>query len=154
MRELLKNNTHAACIDAVIAADSIHASILKQGSRRIVDATQMRPFLNFARLSTTGQKVFIISHSQLPVEPYASTTETTHYLLRQLALTERGAKPQAHEFAPLTLTKRNGFHAAGYPGEDGAAHLQHLRNIAVLWSHLKQHRHRDGSTSPDASTER
>lgn len=148
VRELLKCDAHVARIHAVVSADSIYASIHRKGSQRTVDTTQMLPFLNYARLATAGQKTFIISYSQLPVETYASTAETTHYLLRQLALSEQRATPQDHSFTALTLAERKGFRAAGYPGEDGDAHLQHLRNISVLWSHLKRRRELEYSPAP------
>lgn len=138
VREVLKRDANRERIEAVLAADSIYASIhVVDGSRRL-DATQMAPFLAFARLAIAGKKRFVITHSQLPVEPYASTVETADYLLEATGLRRRGLPALGVDFTPISRASSGGFTVQGYAGADGEAHLQHLREIASLWRMLRE----------------
>ncbi|MCR9295878.1 MAG: hypothetical protein NXI32_24440, partial [bacterium] len=138
VREILKDPQSVQQIRAVVAADSIYASIQIDRDRRRVDATQMEPFLEFARRAMANEKSFIISHSQLPVEAYASTVETAEYLLEQTGITRMPLGTQVDaSFSPVSVAQSGSFKVWSFPGDDGESHLKHLRNIAVLWSDLK-----------------
>ncbi|MEN1680794.1 MAG: hypothetical protein AAGJ46_14490 [Planctomycetota bacterium] len=138
VREVLKREANRERIDAVLAADSIYASIHSVDGQRRVDATQMAPFLEFARLAIGGEKRFLVTHSQLPVEPYASTVETADYLLAATGLTRKELPALGVKFTPISRASSGGFTVLGYPGADGEAHLQHLREIASLWRMLRE----------------
>ena len=110
VRELLKNKANQQRIDAIIAADSIYASIHLRNGQRQVDERQMAPFLTFARKAMDGDKLFLVSHSQLHVEPYASTVETAEYLLRKACLTRRKLAPSGlTSFNPISEASRGKF---------------------------------------------
>lgn len=134
VREILKSAAAVKQVDSLVAADSIYASIHIQGSRRVVDAEQMEPFLNFARLAARKEKSFLLSHSQLPVEPYASTVETADYLLKELGGSKAPIEsPNKDAFSPIATARLGSFTVESYSGSTGESHLAHLRNIAQLW---------------------
>ena len=138
VRELLKGDSAVKQIDSVVAADSIYASIHVTNGERFVDADQMQPFVDFAKKAIQEEKQFLLSHSQLPVEPYASTVETADHLLKQFAMQRnklQSSNPQ--EFKPITQARKGNFNVLGYAGSDGEAHLEHLRQISVLWKRLR-----------------
>ena len=135
VREILKVKKYQQRIETVVAADSIYASIHQDGDRRLVDQPQMQPFLRFAELAIAGDKTFLISHSQLPVEPYASTVETADYLLARLEM-NRAETTSRRGFLPISQATKGNFHVLGFAGMDGEAHLRHLRNIASLWKRV------------------
>ncbi|GAB5402605.1 MAG: hypothetical protein Aurels2KO_08360 [Aureliella sp.] len=134
VREILKQPASVKRVQYVVAADSIYASIHRDGQRRVVDKRQMQPFLDFARLAVREKKTFVVSHSQLPVEPYASTVETADYLLRELGCNRAPvAKVSSGTFATIASARLGRFLIRSYPGNTGESHLQHLRNIGELW---------------------
>ena len=141
VREILKHEEQVATVQAVVAADSIYASIHQEDGQRIVDAEQMQPFLDFARQAIRGDKTFLMSYSQLPVEAYASTSETAHYLLQQTGVAERSiGAPMDGAFRIQSMATQGGLMIAGFPGADGDAHLEHLRQIQMIWSWLRERR--------------
>ncbi len=140
VREILRDNAAVQQIESVAAADSIYASIKLRGGQRRVDVEQMQPFLDFAFLAIQGHKVFHISHSQLAVEAYASTKETAEYLLSEIGLARRSTRENElghRSFSPISIANRGSFTVIGFPGDDGEGHLEHLRNISVLWKQIR-----------------
>ncbi len=138
VREILKSDHAVRRIESVTAADSIYASIRTEGNKRLVDEEQMKPFVSFARLALRSKKTFLVSHSQLPVEPYASTVETADYLLQKTALTRHPfSKEPDGSFRPISNSSHGRFTVLGFAGSDGESHLAHLRNISSLWSQIR-----------------
>lgn len=151
VRELLRRPTIRQRIDAVVAADSIYASIHKQGDKRTVDADQMAPFVSFARQAAKGKKMLLVTHSQMAVEPYASTVETADYLLSKTRLARRPIAPQEPPcFAAISRASAGQFTVLGYPGDDGEAHMTHLRQIGDFWKELQAVRVKGRMTRPQA----
>lgn len=140
-RELLNQPETRSRLAALVAADSIYASIHVDDGRRRVDKEQMAPFVTFAREAARGEKGFLWTHSQLPVEAYASTVETSDYLLHELGL-ERTPLTESppEEFTPISAARRGRLAVLAYSGEDGDAHMAHLRRIADAWRWLAQDR--------------
>mgnify|MGYP002624717890 CR=1 FL=1 len=138
VREILKTPANFERIDAIVAADSIYASLVAEEPERKVDPDQMRDFLRFARLACDGRKSFVISHSSQPT-PYASTTDTADHLLRELGLERQPAAPLADEdFYPTTRAARGRFLVLGYAGREADDHLRHLRRIDRIWQELPE----------------
>lgn len=135
VREILKTEEGFDRVDALVAADSIYAGIdeTAAGGRRQVDARDMAAFLAFAEAASSGRKVFVISHSAQPT-PYASTTETSDYLLGRLGVERRPVAAHAgEEHALVSQARRGGFEVQGFTGASGPAHLFHLRSIDRWW---------------------
>lgn len=135
VREILKSPAYRNDIDALLAADSIHASTSS------VDQTpldsQMADFKTFATLAKNESKTFIVSHSQVPTFGYESTTETANELLQYLGL----AAPAVNQAGLGTLVynrhaQSGNFELWGATGSDAAAHSKHLQYIGDFLNDL------------------
>jgi hypothetical protein len=80
VRAILRNH---APVDGVLLLDGLHTSYV--GDRK-VDPVAMQPFLDYARAAMAGEKRFIFTHSEIFPGTFASTTETSDYLIQQLGL--------------------------------------------------------------------
>lgn len=136
VREVLRDQTSADRVDAIVAADSIYAGLDESGPAdgvRRVDPRDMAGFLAFARAAAAGEKVFLVTHSAQPT-PYASTTETAGYLLHHLGMArEPIAAVDGEEFPETSRACRGRFEVRGCAGASGPAHLFHLRSIDRWW---------------------
>ncbi len=136
VREILKTPSHFSRIDGLLAADSIYAGVVTDGSERRVNQRQMNDFLRFARLATENKKTFLITHSYLETS-YASTVETADYLLDALNIDRHEVQ---HADSPLprqvNRASKGCFTVLGYEGKQGEDHLQHLRQIGRAWKRL------------------
>jgi len=109
--------------DAVILIDGLHAP---RGDNFAFKA-QLKPFVDFARRATEGERLMFISHSSIDPPDFASTTECSHYLLSQL-----DGKPQAVRRADpwglelIEYFSRGDFQVRGYAGNDKADHCAQL----------------------------
>ena len=135
VRELLKSPELFDRIDAIVAADSIYAGIVAGSDPRRPQPEHMRNFRRFAKAACDGDKTFVVTHTQL-VTPYASTFETADDLLRSVGLKRKAMPSSDGPLKLLTRSERGGFLVLGYAGADSAAHMEHLRRIAVWWKHL------------------
>jgi hypothetical protein len=70
-------------VDGILLLDGLHTSYVDD---RKVDPAAMQPFLDFARDAVVGRKRFVFSHSEIFPGTFASTTETSDYLIQQLGL--------------------------------------------------------------------
>lgn len=135
VREILKSATYRDNIDALLAADSIHAAT--SGVDQTPLDSQMVDFKTFATLAKNGDKTFIVSHSQVPTPGYESTTETANELLQHLGLTA----PAINQAGLGTLVynrhaKSGAFEVWGATGSDAAAHSKHLQYIGDFLNDL------------------
>ncbi|MGE0320921.1 MAG: hypothetical protein AB7K71_03175 [Polyangiaceae bacterium] len=123
-------------VDALILLDSFH------GSRDLeARALRLAPFVAFGKAALTGKRFFFLSHSAIPTEDYASTTETVHWLVWELA----GKPIPAQRKDPLGLQltdfySAGDFHARGYAGNGKLDHCAHfgvypdaIRAVAERW---------------------
>ncbi len=133
VREILKTPEHFARVDAIVAADSIYAGLVEGAAERQVNPVQMQDYLRFARLAGEGRKTFVLAHSSQPTL-YASTTETTDYLLRELGIARQpDGSLSTDELRQSSRASRGRFVVLGFEGNDAQAHLQHLRRIDLFW---------------------
>jgi hypothetical protein len=70
-------------VAGILLLDGLHSSYV--GDRK-VDPIAMLPFLHYARAAIAGEKRFVFSHSEIFPGTFASTTETSDYLIQQLGL--------------------------------------------------------------------
>ena len=134
VREILKSRSNLARLQGYIAADSIYASLVSSEktqpaqTKRSVQPTQMKDFLELAKRASVGEKFFLLTHSAQST-PYASTTETANYLLDSLSIQRKATTEDAASWHPTSQAQRRGFHVLGYAGTSGQDHLRHLRSI-------------------------
>jgi hypothetical protein len=117
-------------VDAVLLEDGLHARLNDDGT---IAERDMRPFVRFAREAIAENKLMAITHSAIVTDGYASTTETTDYLLETLGI-ERVSEPGTVNRYGMTLTSsadEGALHLRGYAGDDRAAHGAHQRALGI-----------------------
>ncbi len=127
---------HGAEVDAVILLDSFH------GSRDLAArAARLEPFVAFARRAARGERFMFLSYSSIPTSSYASTTETTRWLIHTLG----GEPVRARRLDPLGLEliefwSQGALHTRGYAGNGKLDHCAHfgvlpsaLSAVAARW---------------------
>ena len=132
VRELIKSPQNFDRIDAILALDSMYASLEPGIDRRHPLASHMEDYLKFSKLASERRKTFIITHSAQPTN-YASTTETASYLLKAIGVERKPAVETKSGTVQLRSkgTKGN-FTVLGFEGTTGEAHMLHLRKMH-LW---------------------
>ncbi len=124
-------------IDAVILLDGLHT-----GYDNVVQHTlkvpQIEPFVTYAKRAAAGKAFMFVSHSSIIPPGYASTTETTSYLITQV-----GGKPvkvKKEDVLGLDMIRKydkGNFHVRGYTGDDKPDHCAHIGLIAgVMKAHI------------------
>ena len=142
VREILKSPEYFQRIDAICMADSLYSGYVGDGTGSVevgkVHPELMKDFLRFARQSSKGEKVMIVTHCSLETTGYASTLETADYLLQELDIVADKVNdlvmlpPGAKSAGRLKLyrrVKRKGFSLYGTLGTSGEDHLAHMRHM-------------------------
>jgi|GEM_PF-4656889 len=113
-------------IDAVVLIDSLYASHASGTDEP--DPAELAPFAALARSAARGGPIFVVTHSSVPTNGYASTVDTATFLLRDVGLDAAlDEPPQADPFGLIRAKDRNHFFVRGYAGGDAAAHCAQLR---------------------------
>lgn len=156
--------TNAKNVSAVLLADALHSN-LKDPYARDVDLERIAPFVQFAREAAAGDKLFVMTHSEVNEFRYATTTEAANALIhvvgayreRSTDWPERPVFPLARQVMAQTswLEQRSEahkgqFHVRGYRGEREDDHIAHLAQISetlladlvMYWSAPKKKRRR------------
>lgn len=128
IRSILRE--HADEIDGVLLLDGFHASYVPEGKPGPLDPANVEAFVAYARRAVTGEKVFVITHSEIFPGTFASTTECTDYLIAQLGLKRTpvlkwgpGGMQQLSEVRAGRLT------ILGFAGNSGPDHIDHLHGM-------------------------
>ena len=140
---VLDNTANADEVDSVLLMDGIHASFLADGS---IDMLKIGPYMRFARRAIAGEKLFVITHSEIKPLDYPGTHATTDSVLQLVGLTREpgGEEPQFPPLEslhgvpkskivplhPLTVVHAGNFHVYGYSGETPEDHIAHLVQMA------------------------
>lgn len=134
VRALLSNARSAAEIDAIILLDGLHTSyiperkVLSDGG--VLDTAKLAPFLRYARRAVATETRLVITHSEIFPGTFASTTETTDWLISALGLKRTpvlawgpGGMQQISE------VRAGGLSILGYAGNAGPDHIDHLHGL-------------------------
>ncbi|MFZ5896314.1 MAG: hypothetical protein ACOY0T_34985 [Myxococcota bacterium] len=127
----------AARIEALMLVDGLHSP---RGQRAL--ASQLEPFVAFARRAQRGERWFAITHSSIPTYDYTSTTESAHFLVNAL-----GGKPvrvqrdDGFGLELIELYDAGNLHVRGYVGNDKADHCAQLFLMRDLFRALHRHFH-------------
>lgn len=135
VRAILRD--HQSQVDGVILLDGIHTGyvpsrqVLAEGGK--LNEDNLKVFLEYARLGCAGKKKFLITHSAIFPGTYASTTETTDYLIRSLNL-ER--KPVV-KWGPMGMqllseTSSNGLTILGFAGNSAPDHIDQFHGLGTF----------------------
>lgn len=143
VRALLSAEGTAAAIDAVILLDGLHTSyvpertVLAEGGA--LDTTKLVPFLRYARRAAAGQVSLLITHSEIFPGTFASTTETTDWLIAALGL----ARTPVLAWGPggmqqISELRRGRLTILGFAGNTGPDHIDHLHGLGEFLSLLER----------------
>ncbi|MEZ0369446.1 MAG: hypothetical protein ACAI44_10205 [Candidatus Sericytochromatia bacterium] len=122
--------------DAVFILDGIH-----YGRPGQIDSPALEPFLNFARLAASGEKLMVITHTSI-APGFASSTDAASYLIRSVkARRIKLDRDLADDWTPYYRACKGGFQVEGYPGREARSHIAQIQQIGRIWDsylHLAQ----------------
>jgi hypothetical protein len=134
VRAILRNEKNMSKIDGIILLDGLHTDyipekiVLSQGGK--LNEQKLIPFLKFAKLAVNGKKKFVITHSEIFPGTYASTTETTDYLIQALMLERKPVlKWGPLGMQQLTETHKGNLFILGYAGNAAPDHIDHFHGL-------------------------
>lgn len=126
--------TDGALVDGVLLLDGLHTDyvperrVLFEGG--VLGTEKLDPFVRFARLSVAGHKRMLITHSEIFPGTFASTTETTDYLIEKLGLRRRAVL----EWGPggmqmLSRVDAGQLTVLGFAGNTAPDHVDHFHGM-------------------------
>jgi hypothetical protein len=141
VRALLSYDAIANTLDGVILLDGLHTSYVPE--RKVVaeggtlDTTKLVPFLRYARRAVEGKARLLITHSEIFPGTFASTTETTDWLIAELGLT----RTPVLAWGPGGMQQTSGVHRGGlwirgFAGNAGPDHIDHLHGLGEFLDRL------------------
>jgi len=127
IREILRNHDNWPRIDAVLLEDGIHTSYVPDGQPGPIDGDSLQPFVDFAREAIARRKVFLITHSEIFPGTFASTTECSEFLLKQVGVTPRAVL----KWGPLGMqqifdARAGKLRVMGFAGNTAPDHVDHV----------------------------
>lgn len=137
VRAILRDTLNLPRVAAVLLLDGLHTSYIPEGTvvekGGVLDSTGLMPFVRFGRLAIRGDKRFVITHSEIFPGTFASTTETTDYLIAALGLTR---KPVL-QWGPggmqqLSEASLKGMSILGFAGNAGPDHIDQLHGMPTF----------------------
>jgi len=121
-------------IDAVILLDGLHAgwsmNHAHDGTVKSINPDYVGAIMKFARRARNGEKIFILTHSNVDPMTYPSTRLTADYLLADLGLGRQPLRRDAGLLTQLTTVDVEGLHVWSYAGNNEATHCAHISLIA------------------------
>jgi hypothetical protein len=142
VREILKLEANRTVIQRIVLCDSLYGGLADPnapfGQRRVVPE-HIDPWLPFARAAARGEKLFLLTTSDIQTLRYASTSECGAALAAgvgaKFAVVEKHSSAAAREPDHPLLSRADAgrFHVWNYGGTNAPAHLAHVRHLADLW---------------------
>jgi hypothetical protein len=135
--EILGQDYGRKKVDVVILLDGLHSGY----SGSSLNEVQLKPFVEFARAAAAKRRFMFVSHSSIIPPGYASTTETSNFLIQKVGGKPSKRSPRSGDPMGLALNSRytkGSFHVRGYDGNDKMDHCAHIGLLQdVLKVHLK-----------------
>jgi len=142
VRALVREPRHFARIDAALLLDGIHTSyvperqVLHEGGQ--LDTTALLPWVQLARAAIDGEKAVLVTHSEVFPGTFASTTETTDYLVSTLGL----RRTPVLRWGPVGMQQLSEagagrFEIRGFAGNSAPDHLDHLHGLQGFLEQLE-----------------
>lgn len=137
VRAILRDPRHFARIDAVLLLDGLHTSYLPDGTVLAkggkLDEKPLEPFVAFARAAIRGEKRFLITHSEIFPGTFASTTETTDYLVETLGLTlEPVLRWGPNGMQQLSEARKGRLAILGFAGNSAPDHIDQVQGMPTF----------------------
>lgn len=144
VREILKVPANYERIAGVLLIDGLHTGYAGGAPgtgpslSSVIDPDGLQIFLQFARDAVAGRKRMVVTHSEIFPGTYASTTETTDWLIAELKLSRTPVlKWGAMGLQQLSDVRAGGFRLAGYAGNAAPDHVDQLHALPELLRWLK-----------------
>ena len=121
-------------------ADGLHTGLIKKHPRVISEAGLV-PFIEFAESAIEGEKLFVLTHSSIPTDTFASTTETSDAMLASLGLSRVLHLDEEHvgKMELSSEAHENSFYLMGFEGTQARDHGDHLRGLdQLVFNHLAE----------------
>ena len=137
IRAILRDSSHFAHVDAVLLLDGLHTGYLPGGTVLAaggkLDAKPLEPFVQFARAAMRGEKRFLITHSEIFPGTFASTTETTDYLVELLGLHRKPVlRWGPHGMQQLSEARAGRLLILGFAGNSAPDHVDQLQGMPAF----------------------
>lgn len=130
IRHILENHDNWSRIDTVVLTDGLHTGYLPAGTPGPLDPAPLQPFIEFARAASEAQKHMVITHSEIFPGTFASTTETTDFLLNALTLKARPvAKWGPGGMQQLSELHVRGLRVLGFAGNSAPDHIDQFHGL-------------------------
>lgn len=125
-------------VDAVVLLDGLHACKNPRwpgpddGSLRALSADTLRPVFDFAAAAARGEKILVLTHSNVVPGGYASVRRTADLLLAELSLVRTPYRRELGLAHQLTTVDESGLHVWGFDGRYEAAHCAHVSLLGEI----------------------
>lgn len=133
IREILKTPENYSRVDRVLLIDGLHTGYVggKPGPLESeLETDKLEIFLRFARDAVAGRKQMIVTHSEIFPGTFASTTETSDWLIGQLGLKRRAVvKWGLMGTQQLSEVRVGKFLLVGYAGNSAPDHVDQLHSL-------------------------
>ena len=121
----------------MLLLDGMHTSYVPEGAvlatGGTLDSTNLVALANFARAAVRGEKRFVVTHSEIFPGTFASTTETSDWLLRALGLRRTPVlRWGPRGMQQLSEVRAGRFELLGFAGNSGPDHIDHLHAMPEL----------------------
>jgi len=124
-------------VDGVVLLDGLHAQYsLRPGETKgpnmgsaKVNVAQLGTFIRFAVDAAQGKKQMIITHTQILTPDYASTTESSDALVREVGVTNAATDETLFGMHLRTRAHKKNLHVLGFTGGNPEDHLKHLHSV-------------------------
>jgi hypothetical protein len=143
VRELLRSEKIHQRLDALILADTLYAGFTpgvatingENGARPVPNPENLTGFTRFAKdAATTRERAMLVTYSALVPPDYSSTAETAEALRQSVGVKTVPQTGELPEDLTMTEHARKGrFATYGFAGDDGPAHMRHLRGLWMFY---------------------
>jgi len=131
IREILRNHDNWQRIGAVVLVDSLHTGYTTGTIPGPIDPEPLQPFLDFAREAAEGRRQMVITHSEIFPGTFASTTETSDYLITSLGLKLRPVlKWGPGGMQQISEADKGNLHILGFAGNSAPDHIDQFHGLA------------------------
>ena len=142
IRAILNDPILSEKIDGAILLDGLHTDYIPEGKvladGGILNTEKLVCFLDFAKLAVNRDKKFIITHSEIFPGKYASTTETTDYLIKETNSNRQSILKWGALGMQQTSEVINGnFVVLGFAGNSAPDHIDHFHALFDLIKYLE-----------------
>ena len=142
VRAILRDSAHFDRVDAVLLLDGLHTSYVPENTvvekGGALDEGNLAVFVRLARAAMRGDKRFLITHSEIFPGSFASTTETTDYLVQALGLRRTSVlRWGPRGMQQLSEVKTGRFEIEGFAGNAGPDHIDQFQGMPEFLRRLQ-----------------